>query len=239
MRKILSAVAVASVSLLASVSAHANAVGSWSFESAPATQTISSAFGGWRTADAGAPVQAQFRCGLTQTLSGDCFAFDYGGATRAFDPRDTPQGWSAGNPGTLGAQGLTDEFLGPLLPLNYYFNFSQTIYDLGMEVIDFREALGSNTLVLDLFSGNNGSGSIVGTTSYTLSGTPADGAVISLFASAYSGALSAVLRSAVTLDPGIAIDNVKVDVPEPGMLGLLGLGTAALMIGRRRRSRSS
>ena len=238
MRKLLSAVAVASASLFVSVPSHANLVGSWNFESAPSTQSLSAPYGGWRTADTGAPVQAQFRCGLTQQLSGDCFVFDYGGTTRAFDTRDTPQGWTSGSPGTLGAQGLTDEPFGPLLPLNFYFNFSQTIYDLGMEVIDFREAIGSQTLVLDLYSGNSGSGSLVGTTSYTLSGTPADGAVISLFASAYSGALSAVLRSAGTLDPGLAIDNVRVDVPEPGMMGLLGLGTAALLLGRRRQRRA-
>ncbi len=236
MKTLVLSAAVALGSVMASTAAQATLVSEWTFENPSTPQNSNTTYSGVRLADSG-PTSATFKCGFTALLSSNCYVFAYGGNSgateRAFQTNDTPNGWSAGNNLDLGLQGLTDESNGPFFSLNYYMSFDQVIHDLTATLIDYRENVG--TVTLDLFANANFGGGVVGTFSLTPTGTIPNGVIHTLFASSPTGARSAAIRFSSLTDPGTALDNIRVSVPEPAPLAMLSLGAIMMAAGRRKR----
>jgi hypothetical protein len=236
MKTLVVSAAVMLSSFLASTSAQATLVSEWTFENPATTQNSNIAYTGLREANSG-PTSATFKCGITASISTNCYVFAYGGNSsateRAFQTNDTPLGWSTGNTVGLGRQGLTDESNGPLLSFNYYMSFDQVIYDLQASLIDYRSIFG--TAVLELFANANFGGGVVGSASLTGSLSNPNGVVSQLFASSPTGAQSAAIRFTGLPDLGTALDNVRVSVPEPASMAMLSLGGLMIAAGRRKR----
>jgi len=172
------------------------------------------------------------RCGTT-TNSGSCFTFHYGGVETAFFPGDIPA-TGFGNGTDVGFVGLTDEFDGPTpTALDFFFQFSRPITQLGFDVID-AEGPGES-FTITLFANADFTG-FLGTTSLIISPGLPDGSVQSINAIlSGTSALSARFGDSGA-DGGVAIDNIRFTtaIPSPPIAGIFGLGLLGLTRLRRR-----
>jgi hypothetical protein len=238
MKNLVLSATVALASVLASTSAQATLVSEWTFENPSTPQNSNTAYTGARLADSGT-TSAIFTCGITARIASNCYTFAYGGTSaateRAFQPNDTPNGWSSSNTLGLGLQGLTDESNGPFFALNYYMSFDQVIYDLTATLIDYRE--NAATVTLNLFANASFGGGIVGSFSLTPTGVIPNGVINTLFASAPTGARSASISFSALTDTGTALDNVRVSVPEPAPMAMFAFGGLLMAASRRKRAR--
>lgn len=207
-----------------------------------------------------------FGCGENGFVQGGCFLFDYNipatGADEAFVPSDAipdslPVGISAADLGTVG---LSDENDGNLNQTDeYFFSFDTAVNAFGLLTLDFRADGGGRSgdeLTLQLFSGANGTGSLVGSDSFTIVNGLPDPNAVELFVALADGvsALSGVLTTfrgdrQEVFDVGTGIDLVTAQaagggittaaVPLPGAALLFGTALVGGGFARRFRARKS
>jgi PEP-CTERM motif len=207
---------------IGSVVASSQAFSLFDFESSPVTSNFSGSTGGYTSL-------AQTDGGLTLTITRS------GGAR--FDVFDNPtMGLGNSFPLTWEGRSLSPFFASST---NDYFvgNFSMAVNAVELEGLDFSPD--SDTLVMEVWTGLNGTGTLLATKS-NFWGTQIGPNYVGV---GWNGgntlqAQSILFRGGSTAAPqSMFIDNIAATaVPEPATIAALGLGAAA-MIRRRRRSK--
>ncbi|MEX2304385.1 MAG: PEP-CTERM sorting domain-containing protein [Bryobacterales bacterium] len=140
---------------------------------------------------------------------------------------------------------LTDEPVGPVLALDYFFSFNVGLTDLSVDVLDYRGDGGAAplaTVTLETYSSLDWTGPAVGTATFDLLAVQADGFVFTLTDLGGGGLPIRTARVTFsTPDIGTGIDNLSwttgTEIPEPGTVILFGTGLLALgAIVRKRRT---
>ena len=145
---------------------------------------------------------------------------------------------SSGFPPSFGTRSLSP--FGDTGNTPFILNFSSLISALSVQLGDFFAD--SDTASLALYSGLNGTGTLLGTTSASYPGTqgfPNDVLTLSASAGAQSARLiggSASFPNSVYYDNIVATFGTTVPVPEPASFAVLGMGLLGLMAVRRRAS---
>ena len=160
-----------------------------------------------------------------------------GGRVQGFVASDTPNG------ADFGQRFLTDEtsFSDRRPRLDgegdYFMSFSKAIFSLSLDAADYRRDGGGrvgDVVSLQVFAADMMT--LLGMDSYVITGREVDG-YVHRFSVLSDGLIRYASLTSSGRDVGTGIDNVTFStVPEPGTLGLLGLGLLAMGIARRRAS---
>jgi len=191
------------------------------FESNPATATYSGSTGGYTSL-------AQTNAGLTLTITRSTGnRFDVFDNTTMGGGFHFPLTWQAHSLSPFFASGANDFFVG---------NFSSAVNAVELEGLDFSPD--SDTLVMQVWSGLNGTGTLLSTVTNNW-GTNVGPSYIAVGwnGGTTSSAQSIVFRGGSTAAPqSMFIDNIAATaVPEPATMAALGMGVLALI--RRRRQK--
>jgi len=201
--------------------ASANAYSLFDFESVAATSTYAGSTGGYTSL-------SQTDNGLTLVITRSSgSAFDVFDNTTMGGGHHFPLTWDNHSLSPFVASATNDFFVG---------NFSTAVNAVELEALDF--SLDSDTIVMEVWSGANGTGTLLHTATNTWGmNTGPDYMAVGWNGGPSGSALSIVFRGGSTAAPqSMFVDNIAATaVPEPATMAALGLGALAMI--RRRRQK--